>query len=137
MPEAYLVLILVGVALGLIKTFNLGLNGPVVSILGATFVLLGIAVMIWATATAGQVRMADDAHLVADGPYRLSRHPMYIAWTFVYIGLLLLLNSGWLLVLFPVLMVWVHWESGKEEDRLLESFGPEYAQYQHRVRRYL
>lgn len=137
MPEAYLVLIVVGVALGFIKPFNLGLSGAVVPILGAALVLLGIAVMIWATATAGQVVMADDAQLVTDGPYRLSRHPMYIAWTFVFIGILLLLNSGWLLVLFPVLMAWVHWESVREECRLLESFGREYSQYQQRVRRYL
>jgi protein-S-isoprenylcysteine O-methyltransferase Ste14 len=136
-PEAYLVAIVGGVALGFVKRFNLGLSSPVASILGASFVLLGIAVMILATATAGQMKLADDVQLLTDGPYRLSRHPMYIAWTFVYIGILLFVSSGWLLILFPMLMVWVHWESGREERRLLESFGPEYAQYQHRVRRYL
>ena len=137
MPEAYLVVIVGGVALGFLKPFNLGLSSPVASVIGASFVLLGIAVTIWATATEGQTKLAEDAQLLTDGPYRLSRHPMYIAWTFVYIGILLLVSSGWLLILFPVLMMWVHWESGREERRLLESFGPEYAQYQHRVRRYL
>ena len=137
MPEAYLALIVGSVALGFIKPFNLGLSSPAASILGAAFALLGIAVMIWATATAGQAKLADDAQLLTNGPYRLSRHPMYIAWTFVYIAILLLLDSGWLLILFPVLMAWVHWESGREEHRLLKSFGPEYARYQQQVRRYL
>ncbi len=46
-------------------------------------------------------------------------------------------DSGWLLVLIPILALWVHWESGKEEHRLIESFGPAYVQYQDKVRRYL
>ena len=137
MPEAHLVAIVGGLALGFVKPLNLGLSSATALVGGASFVLLGIAVTIWATATAGQVNLADDAQLVTDGPYRISRHPMYVAWTFVYIGILLLASAGWLLILFPVLMVWVHWETGREELRLLESFSSEYAQYQQRVRRYL
>jgi len=137
LPEANIVLIVSGVALGFLKPFNLGLSSPGASILGAALMLVGIAVMLWATTTAGHVKLADDAQLITDGPYRLSRHPMYVAWTFTYLGLLLLLDSGWLLLLIPVLALWVHWESGREESRLIESFGAEYEQYQGRVRRYL
>ena len=46
---------------------------------------------------------------------------MYMAWTVVYIGLLLVLDSAWFLILAPALAVWVHWESGREEKRLLEA----------------
>ena len=137
LPEAHLVLIVTGVALGLVKPFALGLSSPAASILGTALVLLGIALMIWATRTAGRVKLADDVQLIMVGPYRLSRHPMYLAWTFLYLGLLLLLDSGWLVVLIPILALWVHWESGKEEHRLIESFGPEYVRYQDKVRRYL
>jgi protein-S-isoprenylcysteine O-methyltransferase Ste14 len=137
LPEAYLVLIVSGVALGFIKPFTLGLGNPGASILGTALMLLGIAVMVWATRTAGRVKLAEDAQLITNGPYRLSRHPMYMAWTFFYLGLLLLLDSGWLLVLIPILALWVHWETGREESRLIESFGPTYVQYQDKVRRYL
>ena len=137
LPEAHLVLIVSGIALGFLRPFTLGLSNPGASILGAALMLLGIAVMVWATRTAGRVKLVDEARLIADGPYRLSRHPMYMAWTLVYLGLLLLLDSGWLLVLIPILALWVHWETGKEEHRLLESLGPTYVQYQDKVRRYL
>ena len=137
LPEGYLVLIVTGVVLGLVKPFALGLSSPGASILGIALVVPGIALMVWATRTAGRLKLADDAQLITDGPYRLSRHPMYVAWTFFYLGLLLLLDSGWLLVLIPILALWVHWESGKEEHRLVESFGPAYIQYQDKVRRYL
>ena len=126
-----------GVALGFVKPLTLGLSNPGASILGAALMLLGIAVMIWATRTAGKWRLADDAQLITDGPYQLSRHPMYVAWTFLYLGLLLLLDSGWLLVLTPILALWIQWETGKEERRLTESFGLTYTQYQDKVRRYL
>lgn len=62
---------------------------------------------------------------------------MYMAWTFVYIGLLLVLDSAWLLILAPALAVWVHWESGREEKRLLDAFGSAYEGYRRRVRRYM
>ena len=137
LPEGYLVLIVTGVVLGLVKPFALGLSSPGASILGTALVLLGIALMVWATRTAGQVKLADDAQLITKGPYRLSRHPMYLAWTFLYVGLLLLLDSGWLLVLIPILALWIHRETGKEEHRLIESFGSAYVQYQDKVRRYL
>jgi protein-S-isoprenylcysteine O-methyltransferase Ste14 len=136
-PEAHLILIVSGVALGFVKPFALGLGSPGASILGAALELLGIALMVWATRTAGRTKLADDAQLITEGPYRLSRHPMYVAWTFSYVGLLLILDSGWLLVLIPILALWVHRETGKEEHRLVESFGPAYVQYQDKVRRYL
>jgi len=137
LPEAHLALIASGVVLGFVRPLPLGLSSPTASILGAALMLLAIAAMIWATRTAGRMTLADDAQLITDGPYQLSRHPMYVAWTFFYLGLLLLLDSGWLLVLFPFLALWLHWESGKEERRLIESFGPAYVQYQGNVRRYL
>lgn len=136
-PEAHLVLIVSGVALGFVKPLALGLSNPGASILGAALILLGIAVVIWATRTAGQVKLADDTELITDGPYGLSRHPMYVAWTFLYLGLLALFDSGWLLVLAPILALWIQRETGKEERRLIESFGLTYTQYQDNVRRYL
>jgi protein-S-isoprenylcysteine O-methyltransferase Ste14 len=136
-PEAHLLLIVIGIALGILKPRRLGLTNPVASILGTTLLLIGGAIIVWAVRTAGQVKLADDTQLITDGPYRLSRHPMYVAWTFVYFSLLLLLDSGWLLVLAPFLVVWVHWESSREEHRLSESFGSEYEDYKAAVRRYV
>jgi protein-S-isoprenylcysteine O-methyltransferase Ste14 len=62
---------------------------------------------------------------------------MYVAWTLVYVGFALLIDSGWLLMLTPILAIWIHWETGREERKLLEHFGTKYAAYRSRVRRYV
>jgi protein-S-isoprenylcysteine O-methyltransferase Ste14 len=93
--------------------------------------------MVWATATAGRVELAEPDALVTSGPYEMSRHPMYLAWTLVYLGLMAILASGWLVILLPILVVWIHWASGREEQRMDETFGSAYQDYRTRVRRYL
>ena len=59
-----------------------------------------------ATVAAGWVKLADPDRLITTGPYRMSRHPRYVAWTNLYPGVSLILDSGWLLVFLPALAVW-------------------------------
>lgn len=76
--------------------------------------------------------------LVVSGPFRFSRNPLYAALTLTYIGLALLANAFWVLVLLvPVLLV-LHYGVVRREERYLEAkFGEAYRQYRARVRRYL
>ena len=99
--------------------------------------LLGGASAVWAVLAAGSVDPARPDRPVTTGPYRLSRHPMYVGWTMLYIGLALVLGSGWMLVLFPLLASWIHRETGREEERMIEEFGSAYERYRERVRRYV
>jgi protein-S-isoprenylcysteine O-methyltransferase Ste14 len=62
---------------------------------------------------------------------------MYVAWTLIYLGVALVLNTMWLLVLLPLLVVFIHREARREEIRLEEAFGEAYRTYRHRVRRYV
>jgi protein-S-isoprenylcysteine O-methyltransferase Ste14 len=62
---------------------------------------------------------------------------MYVAWTLIYLGVSLTLNTVWLLSLLPLLAVLIHREVKREEHRLVEAFGDEYRTYRRRVRRYL
>jgi len=71
------------------------------------------------------------------GPYAISRHPMYLAWTLVFIGVGLVLDTAWLMLLVAPLSVLVRREARKEEDRLTVTFGANYEAYRARVRRYL
>ena len=137
LPESHLVLIVAGVALNALWPLAVGWTGAWFWVTGVILILLGAVIVVWATVTAGRVKLADPDHLIKTGPYRYSRHPMYMAWTVVYFGLLLVLDSAWLLILAPALAVWVHWESGREEKRLLDAFGSAYEGYRRRVRRYL
>lgn len=136
-PEAHLIVGAVGVVLGLIWPLTLGLSRPWSWLTGIVLIITGVVLMAWATSAAGSVLLADPDQLVTDGPYRFSRNPMYLGWTLVYVALMIVSNSLWLLILLPVLAAWIHWETMREEKRMIERFGERYIDYQSRVRRYL
>jgi protein-S-isoprenylcysteine O-methyltransferase Ste14 len=76
--------------------------------------------------------------LVTTGPYRFTRNPLYLAMTFLFLGLTMLFNSWWgVILLVPVLVV-LHWGVVQREERYLQrKFGEQYTGYRSRVRRYL
>jgi protein-S-isoprenylcysteine O-methyltransferase Ste14 len=76
--------------------------------------------------------------LVATGPFRFSRNPLYVALTLMYLGLSLLSNALWVLVLIVPVMVLMHYGVVRREERYLEAkFSDAYRDYRSRVRRYL
>ncbi len=137
LPESHLVLVVVGLVLGAVWPRSIGLDAIWVPVVRVSLIIVGVVGAVWATRTAGRVKLAEPDRLVTDGPYGLSRHPMYVAWTIIYLGVVLIFDSGWLLVLLPVLAVWVHIEVSREEKRLSRDFGSAYELYRSRVRRYL
>ncbi|HEU5040160.1 MAG TPA: isoprenylcysteine carboxylmethyltransferase family protein, partial [Gemmatimonadales bacterium] len=76
--------------------------------------------------------------LVTDGPYRFTRNPMYLGFTLWYLAGTAWVNSLWLLVLLPVvLLVMQRGVITREEAYLERRFGREYTEYRARVRRWL
>lgn len=76
--------------------------------------------------------------MIEEGPYRLSRNPLYLGMLALYVGLALLTPTFWGLVLFPVAVVLVLWGAIHPEERFLhERFGASYDDYARRVRRWL
>ena len=113
------------------------ISWPLSRRVGSPLVVAGITVAAWATRAAGRTDLAKPDRLVTDGPYALSRHPMYVAWTAIYLGVALAARAGWPLLLAPLLVVLIRREIEREEERLTETFGTAYVAYQARVRRYL
>ena len=76
--------------------------------------------------------------IVATGPYRYTRNPMYLSLCLLYFGLSLLVN-GVLPVLFLVpLALTLHFGViRREEHYLAAKFGETYLSYQRRVRRWI
>lgn len=136
LPETHLGVFAAGLSLTLIKGLRVT-SGRWRARLGWLLIVEGIALAAWATRTAGTVDLEHPDRLVTGGPYARSRHPMYVAWTLIYVGMALALNSGWLLLLAPPLAWLVHRDTEREEHRLIEAFGSEYEAYRSRVRRYL
>ncbi len=76
--------------------------------------------------------------MIEEGPYRLSRNPLYVGMLALYIGLALLASTFWGLVLFPAAVLLVLWGAIRPEEAFLhERFGEPYDDYRHRVRRWL
>ena len=76
--------------------------------------------------------------MIEEGPYRLSRNPLYVGLLALYLGLALLAPTFWGLVLFPAAVMLVLWGAILPEERFLhERFGAPYDDYTRRVRRWL
>src|SRR4029434_8133859 len=76
--------------------------------------------------------------IVASGPFRFSRNPLYLALTLLYLGLTLAFNTWWgIVVLVPVLIIMHRGVVQREERYLEQKFGETYRQYRSKVRRYL
>ena len=75
---------------------------------------------------------------VTRGPYGFTRNPMYLSLVALYIAVALWLNSWWVLVLLPVVMLVIDRTVIAREERYLgAAFPAEYASYRSRVRRWL
>ena len=76
--------------------------------------------------------------LATDGPYRLSRNPIYLALTLFYLGIGVAAGSLWVLVLVAPALLVMHLGVIRREERYLErTFGAAYLDYARRVRRWI
>ncbi len=76
--------------------------------------------------------------LVTDGPYRVTRNPIYVAFMVAFLGLACALDNLWCVVLLPVLIVVLDVGVVRREERYLEAkFGEAYRTYCAKVRRWL
>jgi protein-S-isoprenylcysteine O-methyltransferase Ste14 len=84
------------------------------------------------------VPVRPSTALVIEGPYRLTRNPMYVGMLFLYLGVTCWSGLMWPLLLAPVLVRVIHLTViGREERYLIRKFGDEYRHYQAHVRRWL
>lgn len=125
--------------------FDIAGGGPGLAqtIAGAVILVAGLGWMASGLVTFGSNRTAIIPHrtarlLVRSGPYRFTRNPMYLGLTWAYVGLSVVLNWVWPLVLLPVVLIVlttavIH----REEAYLRAAFGPDYDNYCRHVRRWL
>ncbi len=113
--------------------FGLGL---ILSVLSLALGIWGRSTMHGAGTNISPLKPANS--LVTTGPFGFSRNPLYVSITMLYLGLTLLLNSWWGLILLAPLLAVLHWGVVRREERYLErKFGDQYAEYRSRVRRYV
>jgi protein-S-isoprenylcysteine O-methyltransferase Ste14 len=104
---------------------------------GVLLILAGLTLAAWATREAGEMDVACPDRLLVGGPYAFSRHPMYVGWTLIYLGVSLITASAGCVLLLPALIALVRTKAVREERRMEGRFGAAYLLYRSRVRRYL
>jgi protein-S-isoprenylcysteine O-methyltransferase Ste14 len=103
---------------------------------GAAFSLSGAATVLLHRTTVVPHRAV--ARLVTNGPFRISRNPMYTGHAVSCAGAALWAGSWWPLIVLPFSMLATRrLVIAPEEEYLGERFGDDYARYRRRVRRWL
>lgn len=103
----------------------------------------GLILAVWAFALFARRRTTiipahTPARLILGGPFRWTRNPIYLAQMMAYVGLALMLDLPWALVLLPLpVLALQHAIIPFEEARLRASFGTEYEAYRAAVPRWL
>ena len=72
-------------------------------------------------------------HLVQNGPFAIVRHPLYVSYILILVGLSLVLLTYWLLLPALAVIGGIYPTAKAEETMLIEQFGDKYRQYQQRV----
>ena len=141
-PVFYLTALAVGIVLDYLWPLSF-LAGSSRYVLGSLLVIISIGIMppvllrFRRANTTFDVRKAASK-LITDGPYRFSRNPAYLSLTLVYLGIGILLDNGWILILVvPVFGLMNRWVVPNEERHLAATFGDQYSQYKADVRRWL
>ena len=118
-------------------------SSRVTEVLGAFFLTLGFIVALASVATflgakTTPIPYRRATKLVTWGPYRLSRNPMYVGVTLIYLGVAALRAVLWPMLLLPVVLAVLNCVVIPQEEGILRAaFGAAYENYAARVRRWL
>ena len=107
---------------------------------GLGLILFGFLLFDWSVIARGRYATSWDMRknhkLVTWGPYALVRHPAYLSYFLMFIGLFSLWPN--LLTLLPILAIPGYVKlTDLEENMLIKKFRNEYKQYQRKVGRFL
>jgi protein-S-isoprenylcysteine O-methyltransferase Ste14 len=114
-----------------------------IRLVGLAPLAIGAVLFAWARSAFRRHRTSlmpwsPSTTLVQDGPYSFSRNPIYLAFCTMYLGLSLVFNSGYILVMLLVVLVLFDRTQIPREERYLEAkFGEQFTNYKGKVRRWV
>ncbi len=110
---------------------------------GWPLVVAGVLLLTWSKRTMLRAGVDPNPYepttaIVTTGPYALSRNPIYVSATVVYVGIAFVVNSVWPIALLPFGIALLYYGViAREESYMEKVFGDEYRAYRARVRRWL
>ncbi len=116
-------------------------NHPALIATGVVFIIAGLALIIQSMkhlinlGSGLPISHLPPSEFVGTGPYRYSRHPIYVGYTSLWAGLSLIAGSFWMLTLSLAILIigWMLYVSLYEEPILLKRFGKRYEVYRTRT----
>ena len=116
---------------------------PPYTYLGIVFIIFGIVLNIWSDSLFKKKKTTvkpyeNPAEIETSGPFRISRHPMYLGMVAILLGVAIVLGSL-ITFVFPVLFV-ILMEImfiPLEEKNIEKVFGKKYLEYKKKVRRWI
>jgi protein-S-isoprenylcysteine O-methyltransferase Ste14 len=113
------------------------------SYLGVLFVVFGIGINIWTDSLFKKGKttvkpFTKPSAFIISGPFQISRHPMYLGFVSILLGIAFLLRS---LIAFlgPALMFFTleYLFISSEEESMEQVFGKSYSKYKKQVRKWI
>jgi protein-S-isoprenylcysteine O-methyltransferase Ste14 len=114
-----------------------------IRLVGWTEILIGLGLIFWGVGTFKRLQTAvfpiyPARVLVEEGPYRLTRNPMYLGFIVLYLGICFVANAFWPLIFLPEMIALLYLFAIRlEEAYLAREFGDAYREYCARVRRWI
>jgi len=109
-----------------------------VAFTGVIAALLGVASFRRAKTTVNPMNPEAASSLVVSGIYRRTRNPMYLGLLLILLGWAVYLSNALALALVPGFVLYMTLFQIRPEERALASrFGPAFAEYRARVRRWI
>lgn len=142
-PLLFLGCLLLGWGLGFLHPLGLGLPRAPRLWLAVGLFAAALSLAAWGLLTFKRQGTTPDPNGVASallttGPYRFTRNPLYLGLSATLAALSLFLDSAWVLLLVPALILLLdRLVIAREEARLQVQFGEAYQAYRGRVRRWL
>lgn len=145
-PGVPLIAVLAGIGLNRIwpAAADFGLSGPARHWIGGMIVVVSILGLgLWSVVVMRRSGQSENpwkptTEIIARGPFRITRNPMYLQMVLVCIGMAVLLGNLWILLLTPVCAWILQRFAILPEERYLEAkFGDAYRAYKARVRRWI
>ena len=126
----------------LVRPLSIAPGNPIRMIMGPVLLLIGGA--LWLLAWR-EFRRLDEVFghqyatgtVVTTGPYRISRHPAYLAYAVMTAGLGLFVDNAWMLLSLPVSVLIVDSAARREETYLMAKHEGHYRPYRSEVRRWI
>jgi protein-S-isoprenylcysteine O-methyltransferase Ste14 len=122
-------------------TINEPRNLMILEIVGLVMYVTGYLLMGWALITLGRnyqlggsLPRSEDK-MVAEGPYRLVRHPMYTSALSISLGLACLIQSWAFFGVFCIYLLLILGLVPVEEDGLRKAYGEQYVAYKQKAKK--